>query len=455
MNKITVYGAGYVGLVTAACLAELGHQVLCADIDSDKIEGCLSGNLPIYEDGLTPMVSRLLVNKRLAFTTDLLEACAFGDVQFVAVGTPGRPDGSADLTAYWSLLNHISDHLQRDCIVVNKSTVPIGTAQKADALLKRKIQARGLVLQCDVASNPEFLKQGTAVTDFLQADRIVLGVNDSHAKQVMQALYAPLIQAGVPCFVVSVASAELVKYAANAFLATKISFMNELSHVAEAVGADIHEVRDGMCFDQRISPHFMNPGCGYGGSCFPKDVQALVQVANEVGCSARLLAEVHAVNHRQKTILFEKLHAYFKGDLRGKKIALWGLAFKPCTDDLREAPSVYLMEALWEQGAMVSAYDPVAGVKAQQRYADRNDFTLVADPYDVLHGADALCILTEWKTFRQLDMQQVRDCLAQPVVFDGRNMFDPAAMRNIGMTYFSIGRGERLSEYADVSAEIV
>lgn len=453
MGNVTVYGAGYVGLVTAACLAELGHHVLCVDIDAAKIEGCLSGCLPIFEEGLAPIVTRMLANGRLNFSTDLSHACAFGDIQFVAVGTPARDDGGADLTAYWRLLEHIANHMERDCIVVNKSTVPIGTAVKAKAMLDECLKARGVQCRCDVVSNPEFLKQGSAVKDFLQADRIVLGVTDARVKQAMQALYAPLIQAGVSCFVVSVASAEMVKYAANALLATKISFMNELSHLAGRVGADMHEVRDGMCFDQRIASHFLNPGCGYGGSCFPKDVQALVHAAGDVGCSARLLAEVHAVNCRQKNVLFDRLNAYFNGALNGKKIALWGLAFKPGTDDLREAPSVCLMEALWAQGAIVSAYDPVAGLKAGQRYADQTGFTLASDPYAVLEDADVLCVLTEWDIFRQLDMQRVRDTLVQPVIFDGRNVLDPVAMKTLGITYVGIGRGEVLDACTSVLSE--
>lgn len=440
--RLTIFGSGYVGLVTGACFAEVGNHVLCVDVDERKVEMLRRGESPIYEPGLDDLLKKNLAAGRLSFTTNPAEGVQHGVFQFIAVGTPPDEDGSADLKYVLSVAEAIGRNLSEYRVIVTKSTVPVGTADKVRAKIESTLRARGVQVEFDVVSNPEFLKEGAAINDFMKPDRIVVGTNDPRTAELLKALYDPFTRNRERMIVMDVRSAELTKYAANAMLATKISFMNELANLAERMGADIEKVRLGIGSDPRIGYHFIYPGCGYGGSCFPKDVQALARSAHEHQFEAQLLAAVEAVNKRQKSVLFEKIRRFFNGDLAGKTIALWGLAFKPNTDDMREAPSRTLIEALWAAGARVRAYDPAAQHEAQRLYGTRNDFELVKSSSEALRGADALAIVTEWQEFRSPDFDVIRAQLKHPVIFDGRNLYDPSFVRRFGLKYYGIGRGD-------------
>lgn len=439
--KITIFGTGYVGLVTGACLADVGHEVLCVDVDAAKIEGLKQGVIPIYEPGLDGMVRRNVDERRLHFGTDMAEAVAFGTVQFIAVGTPPDEDGSADLKYVLAVARTIATHMTDYRVVVDKSTVPVGTADQVRAEISKVLSGRGAEIPFDVCSNPEFLKEGAAIEDFSKPARIVIGTDSERVEKLMRECYAPYNRNHDKMIIMDVRSAELTKYAANAMLATKISFMNEMANLAERLGADIEAVRIGIGSDPRIGYHFIYPGAGYGGSCFPKDVQALTRTAAGVGYPARLLAAVEAVNDAQKQTLFSKLHEAL-GSLDGKVIAVWGLAFKPETDDMREAPSRVLIDALLAAGARVQAYDPKAMEEAARLYDGAAGLTLVAHRDDALQGADALVICTEWKQFRAIDASLLAGSLRSAVVVDGRNLYEPAAMRDAGLRYYAVGRGD-------------
>jgi len=438
--KITVIGTGYVGLVTGTCLAEVGNEVLCLDVDPKKIETLQAGGIPIYEPGLEGMVKRNVEAGRLSFTTDIEQSVAFGQIQFIAVGTPPDEDGSADLQYVVAAARNIGRHMQDYKLVVDKSTVPVGTADKVKAALQEELARRGLAIEFNVASNPEFLKEGAAVDDFMKPDRIVIGTDSEQATTLLRQLYAPFQRNHDRLTVMDVRSAELTKYAANAMLATRISFMNELAVLAEKLGADIEQVRHGIGSDPRIGYHFLYAGCGYGGSCFPKDVQALRRTGQENGIPLRVLDAVEEANDAQKKILVDKLTAKLGTDLKGKRFAMWGLAFKPNTDDMREAPSRSMLEALWAMGASVSAYDPAAMEETRRIYGERADLLLVDSPMDALKGADALLIVTEWKVFRSPNFDTMKSLLKSPLVFDGRNLYEPQAMREMDFEYFPIGR---------------
>jgi len=438
--KITVIGTGYVGLVTGTCLAEVGNEVLCLDVDPTKIETLKAGGIPIYEPGLEDMVKRNVAAGRLHFTTDIEESVRFGQIQFIAVGTPPDEDGSADLQYVVAAARNIGRNMTDYKLVVDKSTVPVGTADKVRAALQEELAKRGVALEFNVASNPEFLKEGAAVDDFMKPDRIVIGTDSERATQLLRQLYAPFQRNHDRLTVMDVRSAELTKYAANAMLATRISFMNELAVLAEKLGADIEQVRHGIGSDPRIGYDFLYAGCGYGGSCFPKDVQALRRTGQENGIPLRVLDAVEAANDAQKQILVHKLTAKLGTDLKGKRFAMWGLAFKPNTDDMREAPSRSMLEALWAMGAAVSAYDPAAMEETRRIYGERADLLLVDSPMDALKGADALLIVTEWKVFRSPNFETMKSLLKAPLIFDGRNLYEPQAMREMGFDYLPIGR---------------
>mgnify|MGYP002619703698 CR=1 FL=1 len=443
--KITIFGTGYVGLVTGACLADVGHQVMCMDVDAGKIDGLRNGRIPIYEPGLEPMVKRNHAEGRLHFTTDAVEAVDFGELQFIAVGTPPDEDGSADLQYVLAVARTIGTHMNDYKVVIDKSTVPVGTADKVRATIAAALEARGVAHDFDVCSNPEFLKEGAAIDDFTKSARIVVGTDSDRVRERMRECYAPYSRNHDKLMFMEVRAAELTKYAANAMLATKISFMNEIANLAERLGADVEQVRLGIGSDPRIGYHFIYPGCGYGGSCFPKDVQALAHTASLVGYEAALLNAVEAVNNRQKHVLFAKLEQALDGDLAGRTIAVWGLAFKPNTDDMRAAPSRALIEALWKVGARVQAFDPEAMAEAARIYGEREDLQLVDHPDAALEGADALVICTEWKQFRTVDFGRLKTRLKTPVLVDGRNLFDPRQVRAAGLLYYAIGRGDSLS----------
>ncbi|HFE32623.1 MAG TPA: UDP-glucose/GDP-mannose dehydrogenase family protein [Gammaproteobacteria bacterium] len=438
--KVTVYGSGYVGLVTGTCLAEVGNDVLCVDIDARKTAMLKNGEIPIYEPGLEALVTKNIEAGRLNFTTDPAAGVAHGLFQFIAVGTPPDEDGSADLQYVLAVANSIGEHMDEYRVIIDKSTVPVGTADKVRDKVNEVLKNRGVAVEFDVVSNPEFLKEGAAIDDFMKPDRIVIGTDNPRTTELLRALYAPFNRSHDRMVAMDIRSAELTKYAANAMLATKISFMNELSNLAERLGADIEQVRVGIGSDPRIGYHFIYPGCGYGGSCFPKDVQALERTANEIGYDAQLLSAVEAVNHRQKQVLFEKIHKHFDGDLQGKTFALWGLAFKPNTDDMRAAPSRTLMEALWAAGARVQAFDPEAMDEAARIYGERVDLSLTDSAEAALDGADALVTVTEWNVFRSPDFTFIKERLSQPVIFDGRNMYEPEQLKAEGIAYYSIGR---------------
>jgi len=440
--KITVFGSGYVGLVTGACLADVGNHVICVDIDADKVERLNNGEIPIYEPGLDDVVRRNHEAGRLEFTTDIKAGVDHGLFQFIAVGTPPDEDGSADLQHVLAVARSVGENMDEYRILVDKSTVPVGTADRVRAEVAAAIKTRGVELEFDVVSNPEFLKEGAALEDFMRPDRIVVGTDNPRVTELLRLLYEPFNRSRDRLIAMDIRSAELTKYAANAMLATKISFMNELANVAERMGADIEHVRIGMGSDPRIGYHFIYPGCGYGGSCFPKDVKALAHSARKAGHPAELLEAVEAVNDRQKRVLFDKISAYFNGDLAGKTIAMWGLAFKPNTDDMREASSRVLMETLWEAGASVRAYDPVASDEAHRIYGERSDLALCESAEEALDGADCLAIVTEWREFRSPDFNRMKELLKQPVIFDGRNVYDLAMVRPHGFRYYGIGRGD-------------
>ena len=444
--KITVFGSGYVGLVTGACFAEVGNDVLCVDIDEQKIARLKQGRIPIYEPGLDKLVARNTQAGRLNFTTDPARGVAHGLFQFIAVGTPPDEDGSADLQYVLAVAGDIAAHMDGYKVIVDKSTVPVGTADKVKARVAEALAERGANLEFDVVSNPEFLKEGAAIDDFMQPDRVVVGTDNPRTAELLHELYAAFTRKRDRLLVMDIRSAELTKYAANCMLATKISFMNDLSNLAERVGADIEAVRLGIGSDPRIGYHFIYPGAGYGGSCFPKDVQALIHTARANGHAPLLLEAVEAVNQRQKQRLVEKVLHHFNGNVQGKTFALWGLAFKPNTDDMREAPSRVFMEALWDQGACIRAYDPAAAEEVERIYGkDREGLVLAESAQDALAGADALVVMTEWREFRSPDFAYIKKALSHPVIFDGRNMYAPDALERLGITYYGIGRGR--SEY--------
>ena len=438
--KISINGTGYVGLVSGACLAEVGNDVLCLDLDEAKIAILKGGGIPIYEPGLQAMVQRNVAAGRLRFTTSVEESVAWGTVQFIAVGTPPDEDGSADLQYVVAAARNIGRHMQSPKIVVDKSTVPVGTADKVRAAIAGELATRGASIDFSVVSNPEFLKEGAAVDDFMRPDRIVIGADTEVAIQAMRDLYAPFQRNHERLLVMDIHSAELTKYAANAMLATRISFMNELALLAEKLGADIEHVRNGIGSDARIGYHFLYPGAGYGGSCFPKDVQALQRTGSENGIELKILGAVEAVNERQKKVLLDKIVKRFGEDLSEMRFAVWGLAFKPNTDDMREAASRVLIEGLIACGASVKAYDPVAMDEARRLYQNERRLHYATSPMDALQGADALAIVTEWKEFRSPDFDAIKATLKSPVIFDGRNLYEPATVRRHGLEYYAIGR---------------
>ncbi len=442
--RVTIYGCGYVGLVTGACLAHVGNHVLCVDVVPERVEALRRGEIPIHEPGLEAIVKENIAAGRMTFTTDPAEAAAYSVLQFIAVGTPPDEDGSADLQYVLQVAEGVARHMESFRVLVNKSTVPVGTADRVREKVTEVLQERGVDLSFDVVSNPEFLKEGAAIDDFMKPDRIVVGTENADSKELMHELYAPFNRNHDRLLVMDVRSAELTKYAANSMLATKISFMNELANIAEQVGADIEQVRVGIGSDPRIGYHFIYPGCGYGGSCFPKDVKALIRTADEVGYGPQLLSSVDDVNERQKAVLFSKITREFGADLSGRTFALWGLAFKPNTDDMREASSRTLMEALWKAGAQVRAHDPVAMDETRRIYGERDDLVLCETAENALEDADALVIVTEWLAFRSPDFDTIRTQLKSPIIFDGRNLYDPKRMAAHGFRYYAVGRGDSL-----------
>jgi UDPglucose 6-dehydrogenase len=435
--KIVVIGTGYVGLVTGTCFAEVGIDVVCIDVDTKKIENLKKGIMPIYEPGLEEMVIRNHEKGRLNFSTNLGENIADADVAFIAVGTPPGEDGSADLKYVLGVAREIGSHITDHIVVVTKSTVPVGTAEKVRKAVQDEIGKRSLAIEFDVASNPEFLKEGAAIDDFLKPDRIVVGVESKKAEEVMRKLYKPFLLNGHPIIFMDVPSAEMTKYAANAMLATKISFMNDIANLCEIMGADVNLVRKGIGSDPRIGNRFIYPGIGYGGSCFPKDVKALIRTATENGHNMRILQAVEEVNEDQKSVLFNKIAAHYKGDLKGKTFAMWGLSFKPKTDDMREAPSLVIIEKLLHAGANVKAYDPVAMHEAKKDLGEQIEYS--KDPNDALIDADALLIVTEWPEFRTPNFKVMSKLMKEKVIFDGRNIYDLEEMEEHGFTYYCIG----------------
>ncbi|MCG8604673.1 UDP-glucose/GDP-mannose dehydrogenase family protein [bacterium] len=435
--KVAVVGTGYVGLVAGTCFADTGNEVMCVDIDKRKIDTLNKGEIPIYEPGLREMVIRNAKEDRLFFTTDIKYAVEQAQIIFIAVGTPPDEDGSADLKHVLAVATDIGKNMNGFKVVVNKSTVPVGTAEKVKAEIQKHTDHRFAVV-----SNPEFLKEGAAIDDFLRPDRVVIGTCDSEAADMMKYLYSPFVRSGKPILFMDERSAELTKYAANSLLATKISFVNEVANLCDKVGADVAMVRKGIGTDSRIGPHFIYPGTGYGGSCFPKDVKALMKTAKDYGVHLRVVKAVEEVNHRQKTILMSKITSYFNKDLQGKTFAMWGLAFKPKTDDMREAPAIEMINRLTAEGAKVQAHDPEAIHEASRIFEDRIDKDLFLFPkrYDALEGADALIIMTEWNAFREPDFYLIKETLTKPVIFDGRNLYEPHRLQKLGIDYFSIGR---------------
>jgi len=444
--RITIFGTGYVGLVTGTCLAEVGNDVICLDVDADKIAHLQRGEMPIFEPGLAELVIENAAAGRLHFTTDALRAIAHGQMLFIAVGTPPDEDGSADLTHVLSVARTIGQHIDGYRVVVNKSTVPVGTADRVREAISAELRARGSNVEFDVVSNPEFLKEGDAVKDCMRPDRIVLGSDSARAIDALKTLYAPFNRNHERLVLMDVRSAELTKYAANAMLATKISFMNEMANIAERVGADIELVRHGIGSDPRIGYSFIYPGAGYGGSCFPKDVQALERTARSHDYESRLLDAVESVNRAQKEKLYELIMQHFSGAIAQRTFAVWGLAFKPNTDDMREAPSRRLLELLWAAGAKVRAHDPEALLEARRLYGERADLVLCEDMYATLEGADALVIVTEWKAFWSPDFGRIRASLRTPAIFDGRNIYEPRAVEAADLAYYGIGRGRSVRQ---------
>lgn len=438
--KISVIGTGYVGLVTGTCLAEVGNDVLCLDLDPRKIEILNTGGIPIHEPGLLEMVQRNVAAGRLRFTTSIEESVAWGQVQFIAVGTPPDEDGSADLQYVTAAARNIAKHMTEFKAVVDKSTVPVGTADKVKAAMTEELKARGADIPFAVASNPEFLKEGAAVEDFMRPDRIVVGAEDERAIALLREIYAPFNRSHDRLVLMDIRSAELTKYAANCMLATRISFMNELANLADRLGADIEQVRLGIGSDPRIGYHFLYPGCGYGGSCFPKDVQALIRTAESIGQPLKVLNAVEEANDAQKRVLLDKIALRFGSDLKGKRFAMWGLAFKPNTDDMREASSRVMIQGLWDMGATVTAYDPVAMEESRRIFGDDARLDYAETPMEALEGADALVIVTEWKEFRAPDFSRIKTTLKTPAIFDGRNMYTPNVVKSYGIEYSAIGR---------------
>lgn len=435
--KIAVVGTGYVGLVTGACLSDVGIDVTCIDIDEKKIENLKNGILPIYEPGLEDIVQRNFEKGRLKFSTSLAESIQGAEAAFIAVGTPPGEDGSADLKYVLAVAKSIGENMNDHMVVVTKSTVPVGTAEKVRKELTQALAARNANIDFDVASNPEFLKEGAAIDDFMKPDRIVVGVSSDKAKEIMDRLYRPFVLNGHPVIFMDIPSAEMTKYAANSMLATKISFMNDIANLCEVMGADVNLVRKGIGTDTRIGNKFIYPGIGYGGSCFPKDVQALIRTADQNGYEMQILKAVEAVNYAQKEVLFNKILKHYNGDISGKHFAMWGLSFKPNTDDMREAPSVVLIEKILAAGGTVSAYDPVASEEAKHQLQDR--ITYATTEYEALNGADALLLVTEWAEFRVPDFDKIKSELSSPVLFDGRNVYSPEAMAERGFDYYCIG----------------
>lgn len=442
--KVTVFGIGYVGLVQAAVLADAGHEVCCVDVDESKISGLKKGVIPIFEPGLAALVENGYESGRLLFTSKPEEGVAHSPLQFIAVGTPPDEDGSADTQYVLAVAKTIAEYMDESKIIINKSTVPVGTADAVSGIVSSTLAQRVSNLSFHVVSNPEFLKEGAAVTDCMRPDRIIIGSTDPDVKSVMRELYAPFNRNHDRILFMDVRSAELTKYAANCMLATKISFMNEISCIAEALGADIENVRRGIGSDERIGYHFIYAGCGYGGSCFPKDVKALTHTADQIDVDAQLLKSVESVNARQKKLLHERVERYFKGNVVGKTFAIWGLAFKPKTDDMREATSRVLIEALWQAGASVRCYDPEAMEEAQRIYGCRDDLELVGTKEAALQGADALIICTEWKAFWAPNFELIKGALTHPVIFDGRNIYEPERVESHGLEYYGIGRGRSI-----------
>lgn len=436
--NITIIGSGYVGLVTGACLADVGNNVLCLDIDSEKIKGLQKSVIPIYEPGLEQLVRNNISAGRLGFTCDVETSVQFGELQFIAVGTPSGEDGAADLQYVLDAASRIGGNMVDSKIIVNKSTVPVGTADKVKLVIDSELEKRNTKIRFDVVSNPEFLKEGAAIEDFQKPDRIIVGANSEKSISVMKRLYSPFQRNRNKIIFMDIKSAELTKYAANAMLATRISFMNELANLSEALGADIEKVRTGIGSDSRIGYSFLYPGCGYGGSCFPKDVKALIKTGAEHGKDLRVLSAVERVNSLQKLVIPEKITSIYGESLSNKVFGIWGLSFKPGTDDMREAPSISVINTLLDRGAKIKAFDPVASDEAKRIFKESID--LYDDPIEVVKDADALIILTEWKEFRSPDFYKVKSFLRSPKIFDGRNLYDPALMRNIGIDYFPIGR---------------
>ena len=437
--KITVFGTGYVGLVTGVCLAELGNEVCCVDIDENKIAMLKAGKSPIFERGMNELLTKNIAANRIFFTTDLHLGIKHGEYLFIAVGTPSALDGSANLDAVFTVAKIIAENIEQSCVVVIKSTVPVGTGDNVRAIITDGLKARGVNIDFDLVSNPEFLKQGDAIEDFMHSDRVIIGADSERAFVKMRLIYAPL---KVLIVNMDVRSSELSKYAANAFLAARISFMNEIALLAEKLGADVENIRRGISTDPRVGPYFLHAGCGYGGSCFPKDVKALIKIAEDAGCQPDLFKAIEDINARQKRILVEKMEKHFQGDLCGKTVALWGLAFKPNTDDMREAPSRELLESLWQKGVKVQAYDLVAMNEARRIYGERDDLKLCSDAMSALENVDALVIVTEWDEFKKIDLTSLVAQLKSKVIFDGRNLYDPEKMKQMGVEYYCIGRNK-------------
>ena len=450
--RVTIYGSGYVGLVQAAVFAQAGHQVCCVDIDTQRVAKLKRGEVPIYEPGLQDIIQRTMAEQRLVFTADTEQGVAFSDIQFIAVGTPSSPDGSADLSAVMAVATSIGTRMQSDKIVVNKSTVPVGTADEVAALIKKQLSVRAAALNIDVASNPEFLKEGAAIKDCRSPDRIIIGAEQAYTIETLKELYAPFCRQRDKVIVMDRRSAELTKYASNCMLATKISFINEMANMAEKMGANIEDVRQGMGADPRIGYHFIYPGLGYGGSCFPKDIDAMLSMAQSEGVSNQLLSAVRAVNEQQKQSLANKVKAYFGENLKGKTFALWGLAFKPNTDDIRQAPSIVTIDALIAAGAKVKCFDPKANNAMIEQYQGDSRVQVCASKEQVLIDADALLICTEWEAFRAPDFEYLKSQLRTWAIFDGRNLFTHAQMKRHGFDYFSIGRQEVIQKAAHLMA---
>lgn len=436
--RIAVVGTGYVGLVSGTCLAETGITVTCVDVDATKIQKLNQGGIPIYEPGLAELVARNRANERLFFTTSLQEALVDADVVFIAVGTPPDEDGSADLRYVLGVGREIGELINDYIVVVTKSTVPVGTNAKVKQVIQAELDRRGVALEFDVASNPEFLKEGDAVNDFMKPDRVVVGVASERAGKVMERLYHAFILNNIPIYFMDIPSAEMTKYAANSMLATRISFMNDIANLCELVGANIDAVKQGIGSDSRIGKKFLNAGCGYGGSCFPKDVKALIRTGDDYGYSMGVLKSVEEVNERQKSVLFRKIHKHYNGDLKGKHFGLWGLSFKPATDDMREAPSLVLIRELLDAGATVTAFDPVAMDECRRKIGDRISYA--SQMYDALNGADAMIVVTEWQEFKVPKFTYIERALKEKVIFDGRNIYSAEQMKEFGYTYYGIGR---------------